>query len=67
MRLPKANHEFWRDKFAANLRRDEAARAALEALGWKHATLWECAIRRDPDAVIAQIKELLRAPGGHAT
>ena len=40
--LPKRNREFWRKKFAANHARDVRTVAALEELGYKTLTVWEC-------------------------
>ena len=42
---PKQNKEFWRKKFAANLRRDGEVYYQLKRLGWRTAVIWECAIR----------------------
>lgn len=41
---PSSNSAFWGAKFAANVERDAAAIARLEALGWRVALVWECAI-----------------------
>lgn len=45
---PKANAQFWRQKFADNIRRDENAQAGLESLGWTVVTIWEHEIRPNP-------------------
>lgn len=42
---PATRREFWNEKFAANLARDERNTAALRALGWRVAIVWECALR----------------------
>ncbi len=44
-RTPKSRVDFWEEKFAANVRRDQAAAANLEALGWTVMTVWECEAR----------------------
>jgi DNA mismatch endonuclease (patch repair protein) len=44
-RVPKANRQYWVGKVAANRERDRAAHSALEALGWRVETVWECEIR----------------------
>jgi DNA mismatch endonuclease (patch repair protein) len=44
-RMPKANADYWAGKLARNKARDATARAALEALGWRVLTVWECEIR----------------------
>ncbi|SNR34951.1 very short patch repair endonuclease [Puniceibacterium sediminis] len=43
---PKTRAEFWADKFAANVRRDQAAVATLSKEGWRIAIVWECALRK---------------------
>ena len=44
-RVPKANRDYWVGKVAANRERDRAAHSALEALGWRVETVWECEIK----------------------
>jgi DNA mismatch endonuclease (patch repair protein) len=44
-RVPKQNRSYWKKKLARNGERDEAARKALTALGWKVSVLWECELR----------------------
>src|SRR5215213_6892619 len=41
-KIPKANSEFWRDKFEANRARDKAKSAALRLKGFRVLTLWQC-------------------------
>lgn len=40
--LPKANGEFWREKFAANRARDERKARDLGGLGFRVLVIWEC-------------------------
>lgn len=40
--LPKSRIEYWRAKFDRNVERDRVTTAALVALGWKVAVIWEC-------------------------
>lgn len=44
-RLPSTRTEFWAKKIAGNRSRDAAALAHLNKLGWRSATVWECALR----------------------
>jgi DNA mismatch endonuclease (patch repair protein) len=44
-RMPKANADYWAKKLARNTARDAKAKAALEALGWRVLTVWECEIK----------------------
>lgn len=43
---PATRPEFWAEKFARNVERDARDRRALQASGWRIATLWECGTRR---------------------
>ena len=40
--LPKRNSAFWKEKFAANRRRDAMKIDALRSLGFSVLTIWEC-------------------------
>lgn len=44
-RLPATRTEFWKTKITRNRLNDERASARLEELGWRVATVWECALR----------------------
>lgn len=43
---PSTRPEFWQAKFAANVARDEAVKRGLLDIGWRVATVWECALRK---------------------
>ncbi|MER9175300.1 DNA mismatch endonuclease Vsr [Mesorhizobium sp. M0955] len=43
---PSTRPEFWQAKFAANVVRDHAVRVGLTEAGWRIATVWECALRK---------------------
>lgn len=45
--VPSTRPEFWSAKFDANVARDAAVRSALLAAGWRVATVWECALRKE--------------------
>ena len=47
-RMPKANAAYWSAKIARNRARDAEALAALDALGFRALTLWECELRDEP-------------------
>ena len=53
-RLPKANSDYWRAKIARNRARDQAATAALAAMGWRTLTIHECELK-DPAALRARL------------
>lgn len=44
--IPKSRLDFWMPKFAKNVERDEAAQAALRALGWNVVIVWECETKK---------------------
>ena len=44
-RVPKTNRDYWLAKIARNRVRDHAARAALEAGGWRVEAVWECDLK----------------------
>lgn len=43
-RLPGTRTEFWSAKIERNRERDREVIAALEAMSWRHAVVWECAV-----------------------
>ena len=46
-RAPKSRLAYWLPKLADNQRRDTVKQAALEVLGWRVLTVWQCETR-DP-------------------
>lgn len=44
-RMPGTRREFWEAKIRRNIERDAEVRAALSALGWRHMSIMECALR----------------------
>ncbi|MGO6676457.1 very short patch repair endonuclease [Rhizobium ruizarguesonis] len=50
---PATRVEFWNAKFTGNVERDGRVRDALNGAGWRVATVWECALRKPQDAVVA--------------
>jgi len=42
---PQARAEFWKQKISANSERDVSNLLALEAMGWRVLTIWECSLR----------------------
>ena len=43
-RVPKTNTDYWLGKIQKNRERDQKNKRALEALGWRVLTVWECSI-----------------------
>lgn len=56
---PGSNQEFWARKLAANRRRDQAAVTALEGMGYRVVTLWECELKADPSEAALRVAHLL--------
>lgn len=63
-RWPTTRTEFWRDKIGSNLKRDELAFEKLEQVGWRHMSVWECALkgrtRLSLEEILADIETWLR-------
>jgi DNA mismatch endonuclease (patch repair protein) len=59
-RAPKANAGYWSAKIARNRARDAASVSALEQMGWRAVTVWECELK-DETALRARLKAVLEA------
>jgi DNA mismatch endonuclease, patch repair protein len=44
-RWPGTRVDFWQEKIGKNVASDERNLKALESLGWRIATVWECALK----------------------
>lgn len=55
--MPAQRTEFWEAKFDRTIARDREQTAALTALGWRVAVLWECDVRK-PAALRAKLARL---------
>ena len=51
---PATRPDFWRNKFAENVARDKRNEQALRAAGWRIATVWECSLKKEPAAQVAE-------------
>ena len=62
---PSSRKAFWKGKITGNMERDRKNHAALEQLGWRILTIWECALkgrtRKPLDDVIEQTASWLRS------
>ena len=59
---PKANAEFWREKIARNIARDELNAQRLDTLSWTVITVWECELtKKNREATIDRIQADLQA------
>lgn len=54
---PKTRTDFWLEKFARNIARDQKAQRELERLGWSVSVIWECEIS-DSEALSARIQKV---------
>lgn len=52
---PASRREFWTDKFAATVERDQRKIAELRSLGWRVITVWECELQREPARVLGDV------------
>jgi DNA mismatch endonuclease (patch repair protein) len=50
---PSTRPEFWQAKFDANTRRDREVQELLTKQGWRVATVWECALKRQDHVTAA--------------
>lgn len=56
---PRTNMEFWQSKFRDNIDRDKRHCDALLALGWRVATVWECALKHSTEDAVRSIVDWL--------
>ena len=56
--IPATRPDFWDAKFRRTVERDAEQTAALEALGWRVAVIWECEIR-PAGSLSAKLERLL--------
>lgn len=56
---PKSRTEFWQSKFEGTVERDRRKSDELRQQGWQVLTAWECDIVRQPDIVLAGIRQSL--------
>lgn len=62
-RTPRSNTAFWEKKLHNNAQRDAAQIAALQGMGWRVLTVWECELapRHRAARLVALMKEILDA------
>ncbi len=63
-RVPKANRDYWVAKVDRNRARDVRNREALEALGWRVETVWECELK-DRAGLEARLRGVLGRTSAH--
>ncbi len=62
---PRANEDFWKQKFQGNVDRDIRHTEMLLTLGWRVAVIWECALKHSADETAEIVDEWLQ--GNEAT
>ena len=53
-RWPGTRRDFWKAKIHRNRARDAEVKQAVLAAGWRHLTVWECAIRGGGEGAVAR-------------
>lgn len=59
---PTSNAKFWREKFRANVLRDEKVKRELQASGWKVRVIWSCELKETKLRKLA--RDIASAKGG---
>jgi DNA mismatch endonuclease (patch repair protein) len=62
--MPKTRFEFWNEKLLRNVARDTENVKALELLGWRVLIIWECQLKKGPDALNQLLQQLCRKQEG---
>jgi len=62
--IPKANAEFWEQKFQGNVDRDARHAAMLREGGWRVGVVWECALKYSVEDTIRIVEEWLHGEDG---
>jgi len=61
LRRPKSNSAFWNAKLDRNAERDARKTRELRKAGWKVLTVWECRVKKNPEAQAARVVRALAA------
>lgn len=57
--LPKNNQDFWKNKFARNVERDQEKIASLKSQNWGVLVIWECELKQNMDEQINRVLQFL--------
>lgn len=60
-RRPTANKKFWMEKLDRNVERDMRKTRALRKVGWRVITVWECRLKKNPQAQVRRVQKALSA------
>lgn len=50
------NADLWQEKIATNVERDRRNTQAAELAGWTVVRVWECEVRRNPEAAAERVR-----------
>jgi len=59
--MPSTRTDFWNEKFSRNVQRDRQVVMRLREAGWRVATVWECALKKDEVATVKRLAEWIRS------
>lgn len=59
--VPRTNTDYWLAKFKRNLERDEQVGRTLSEAGFESVIVWECQLKRVPDAIVEAVRSALEA------
>lgn len=57
--LPKNNQDFWKNKFARNVERDQEKIVSLKSENWEVLVIWECELKQNMDEQINRVLQFL--------
>lgn len=60
-KMPSSRQDFWQAKIEGNRQRDVRVRSELQALGWRHLTVWECALKGKTRLPFPAVVDRIRA------
>lgn len=66
--VPKSRSDFWQEKFAANIKRDEVVKLELRSKGIRQLIVWECTLKKmkkDVDKRESAILEIISFLNSH--
>jgi DNA mismatch endonuclease (patch repair protein) len=68
-RIPGSRESFWKPKLSRNRDRDREVKTALESLGWRVLTVWECSMNtaEERSRLASQIIGFVRDKGHSST
>lgn len=56
---PRTHTGYWKAKFLANQKRDDAQLRMLTSLGWEVLEIWECQLRDDTEGCVTRVIRVL--------